>query len=133
SSLAENPPAAFRVGVGALICFRLARMAGRSQSWSYASRGLFRRLPAWVRAIIVVLLVFILLPYVLTPLYAVAPPVSTLMLWRWVTGQRVERIFVPISNISPSLVRAVIAAEDGRFCSHHGLDLKGIQEAIADA
>jgi monofunctional biosynthetic peptidoglycan transglycosylase len=108
-------------------------MSERSQSWSYASRGLFRRLPAWARGIAVALLLLILLPYALTPLYAVVNPVSTLMLWRWVTGQRVEQTTVPISNISPALVRAVIAAEDGRFCSHHGLDLKGIQEAIADA
>lgn len=104
-----------------------------TQSWSYARRGLFRRLPGWAKAIITAILVLVLLPYALTPLYAVVNPVSTLMLWRWVTGQRVERIFVPLSNISPSLVRAVIAAEDGRFCSHHGLDFREIQNALEDA
>jgi monofunctional biosynthetic peptidoglycan transglycosylase len=34
-------------------------------------------------------------------------------------------------EISPALVRAVIAAEDARFCEHHGFDLDAIQKAMA--
>ena len=64
---------------------------------------------------------------------AYCAPASTPMLWRWVTAQRVERVYVPLSSISPSLVRAVIAAEDGRFCSHHGLDLAEIKNAFQEA
>jgi hypothetical protein len=41
-----------------------------------------------LRAAIVVLGVFVLLPYILVPLYRFVDPVSTLMLWRWATGQR---------------------------------------------
>ena len=52
-------------------------------------------------------------------------PVSTLMIWRWVTGEPVTRIYVPLSRISPTLPLAVIIAEDGRFCGHHGVDLAG--------
>src|SRR5690606_31986711 len=33
--------------------------------------------------------------------YRVLPPVSTLMLGRWLTLQPVERIYVPLSDISP--------------------------------
>ena len=44
-----------------------------------------------------VLLVLALIPVVLVPLYWLVPPVSTLMLWRWVTLQRVERVWTPIS------------------------------------
>ena len=75
----------------------------------------------------------LLLPYLITPLYAVIDPVSTSMLWRRLTGARVERQYVPIARISPSLSLAVIVAEDGRFCSHHGVDLAELREAFAEA
>jgi len=52
------------------------------------------------------------------------------MLWRWVTGQRVERIVTPISQISPALVLAVIVAEDGSFCHNRGIDLGAMREAL---
>jgi monofunctional biosynthetic peptidoglycan transglycosylase len=80
-----------------------------------------------------VLVIIALIPVVLTPLYLVVPPVSTLMLWRYLTFQRVERHWVPISDISPALVRAVIAGEDGRFCSHWGVDWREVQNALDDA
>ncbi len=37
--------------------------------------------------------------------------------------------FVPLSQISPNLQHAVIAAEDGRFYQHHGFDWQAIQKA----
>jgi monofunctional biosynthetic peptidoglycan transglycosylase len=55
------------------------------------------------------------------------------MLWRRMTGQRVERIYVPLARISSSLPLAVITAEDGRFCEHNGVDLAGIRDAINEA
>lgn len=73
-----------------------------------------------------------LIPAILVPLYAFIPPVSTLMLWRWVTFQRVERIWTPLSQISPHVVRMVIAGEDGRYCSHHGVDWRELQSVIDD-
>jgi len=86
-----------------------------------------------LRIVALVLLVVLLLPYLITPLYAVIDPVSTSMLWRRLTGARLERQYVPIARISPSLSLAVIVAEDGRFCSHHGVDLAELQEAFAEA
>jgi monofunctional glycosyltransferase len=74
----------------------------------------------------------LLLPYLLTFVYAVVEPVSTVMAWRRLTGQRVERIYVPINRVAPSLTLAVVIAEDGRFCGHYGIDLKEIQDALAD-
>src|SRR5262249_32747347 len=71
--------------------------------------------------------------YLITPLYAVIDPVSTVMLWRRLSGARVERQYVPIARISPTLPPAVIIAEDGRFCSHHGIDLTEIREAINES
>jgi monofunctional biosynthetic peptidoglycan transglycosylase len=78
-------------------------------------------------------LALLLLPYALTPLYAVVQPVSTLMLWRRITGERVEHQYVPLARISPALSLAVIIAEDGRFCGHYGVDFHEIREAINDA
>ena len=40
--------------------------------------------------------------------------------------------FVPLSQISPDLQHAVIAAEDGRFYQHHGFDWQAIQIAAED-
>jgi monofunctional glycosyltransferase len=75
----------------------------------------------------------LLLPYLLTLLYSVVNPVSTVMLWRTLTGQRIERIYQPINRIAPALPLAVVIAEDGRFCSHHGVDFTEINNAIEDA
>jgi monofunctional glycosyltransferase len=38
--------------------------------------------------------------------------------------------FVPYDRISPYLRRAVLVAEDDSFYEHHGVDVKGMQEAI---
>ncbi len=38
--------------------------------------------------------------------------------------------FVPLARISPDLQHAVIAAEDGRFFQHHGIDWKEVQKVI---
>jgi monofunctional biosynthetic peptidoglycan transglycosylase len=94
------------------------------------------RLPRIARPLRVVLfavLGLILLPYVLTPLYAAVEPVSTMMIWRRLVGEPVIRTYVPLSRISPSLQLAVIIAEDGRFCELYGVDFQGLQAALDDA
>src|SRR5471032_757823 len=78
-------------------------------------------------------LVLLALPYALTLVYAAVDPISTVMLWRRINGERVERQYVPLARISPALALAVIIAEDGRFCSHHGVDFQELRGAIADA
>jgi monofunctional biosynthetic peptidoglycan transglycosylase len=40
--------------------------------------------------------------------------------------------FVPLSNISPDLQHAVVAAEDGRFRRHHGFDWIEMQKVLED-
>jgi monofunctional biosynthetic peptidoglycan transglycosylase len=70
---------------------------------------------------------------VLVTVYAFVPPVSTLMLWRWITGQNVERTWRPIEAVSPNLVHAVVVSEDARLCSHSGVDWTEVRDAIADA
>ncbi len=85
----------------------------------------------WAVAIVGVVLAG--LPYAIAPLYAVGRPVSTVMIWRWLTGARVVRDWVPLSGVDPDLAKSVIVAEDGRFCSHYGVDFTEIQDAIQDA
>src|SRR5256885_7578530 len=86
-----------------------------------------------LRGIVIAILVVLLLPYVIAPFYRAVDPVSTLMLWRRITGARVERTWTPLSAIAPALPRAVMAAEDARFCTHHGVDLGELRAAIEDA
>jgi len=74
--------------------------------------------------------VLALIPYAIAPLYRFGNPVSTPMLWRYLTGQHVERSFVPLSQISPTVPITVIVAEDGSFCINHGIDLGAMREAI---
>src|SRR5580693_3135550 len=72
----------------------------------------------------------LLIPYFIAPFYRWIDPVSTPMLWRWATGQRVERIFVPLRRIAPALPLTVILAEDASFCHNPGIDLSAIREAL---
>lgn len=54
------------------------------------------------------------------------------MVLRWIQGDGWRRDWVPIEAISPNLSRAVLAAEDNRFCRHWGYDLVELRQAIAD-
>lgn len=65
-------------------------------------------------------------------LQTVIHPVSTLMLGRWLTGQPVDRRWVPLSAISPRLVASVILSEDGQFCHEHGIDVSALREVIGN-
>lgn len=65
--------------------------------------------------------------------YITVPPVSTLMLARWIKGEPTTRIYVPLKEISPNLRGAVIASEDSLFCRHHGVDWSALQEVLDEA
>lgn len=43
---------------------------------------------------------------------------------------RLERGWVPIDEISPKMVRAVIASEDNLFLDHYGFDIEGMKKAF---
>jgi monofunctional biosynthetic peptidoglycan transglycosylase len=83
--------------------------------------------------VVLAVVAVLLLPYLLTPLYRVVDPVSTLMLARWAVGRRVERIPVPLDRVAAVMARTVLASEDGRFCYHYGVDLAELKEAMMDA
>lgn len=66
----------------------------------------------------------------------VNPPVTFLMLKRLkeqaVAHERLkmDRHWVPIGQISPNLVNAVIASEDNNFIHHYGFDMEAISDAL---
>lgn len=68
--------------------------------------------------------------------YVVRPPFTPLMILR--SLQKIDNFQlpiwkhkrVPIENISPYMVYAVIAAEDNKFVNHFGFDVTALQEAI---
>ena len=84
--------------------------------------------PVWL-----ILLILIASPLVLVPLYAfVNPPVTTVMLLKALGGAGIDKAWADLRDISPRLVRAVIASEDQRFCTHHGIDWVEVQNALDD-
>ena len=44
--------------------------------------------------------------------------------------KRVSQVWVPVSKISPYLLKAVLIAEDDKFWSHEGFDYEAIQKAV---
>ena len=78
--------------------------------------------------------VLILLASIVLPcIYRFAgPPGTWTMLQRWRAGASISWSPVSIEHVSPSLIRAVIAAEDARFCSHSGFDFKEIRTAVQE-
>ncbi len=86
-----------------------------------------------IRVVVLVVLGLVLLPYVLTPIYSAGQPVSTLMIGRFLSGEPVTRKWVDIDAIAPALPRSVVAAEDAKFCFHHGIDWDSVQDILEDA
>ena len=73
--------------------------------------------------------------FVAVHLYAAAliflpVPGTILMVQRAAGGETIRRNLTPLEDMSPHLVSAVIAAEDTRFCGHHGIDPEAIEKAI---
>jgi monofunctional biosynthetic peptidoglycan transglycosylase len=96
-------------------------------------RRKLRHKPRLLRGAFFAVVAVLLAPYVVTPFYTYGEPVSTVMLWRRLTGQPVERRYVPLSKVSPALALSVLTAEDARFCDHYGIDFTELGNAIADA
>ena len=67
----------------------------------------------------------------LVALYAVARPVSTLMLARTIEGKSYQRIYAPLKTIAPAALAAMIASEDANFCDNDGVDWGALREVIS--
>ena len=75
-------------------------------------------------------LVFVL-PAVVVCVYRFAPPPATpLMLIRAAEGAGFDYRWRGLDDVSPTLVQALVAAEDARFCAHEGFDLEAIEKAM---
>ncbi len=88
----------------------------------------------WLRRIGLVIVALVALPYLIVPLYAfVNPPITLVMLQNALTeGGGIHKIWVDLKDVSPNLIRAVVASEDARFCSHHGIDWVEVQNALEE-
>lgn len=82
-------------------------------------------------------IVFVAVTLFFTLLYKfVNPPLTPLMAQRFVEQifdeekeVRFKRDYVPIEDISPNLINAVVASEDGKFMQHSGFDLEELERS----
>ena len=82
----------------------------------------------WLKRALVVIIAW---PLVMTLVYGVVPvPFSNLMIFRLFKGNGLSKDWVSFSEMSKQLPRAVLASEDQRFCSHHGVDWIEFQDAM---
>ena len=80
-----------------------------------------------------IMLIVLLGPAALIALYRfVPPPASALMVIRASEGEATRQEWVALDQIAPALGRAVIAAEDQKFCRHLGFDREALREAWQD-
>ncbi|HLH12015.1 MAG TPA: monofunctional biosynthetic peptidoglycan transglycosylase [Methylovirgula sp.] len=92
--------------------------------------GVFGALGAVVRWGLRLVLAFLLLVLGLMIAYRFVTPVSTLMLIRSLTGEKVVRDYEPLDKFSPNLRAAVLMSEDAHFCRHHGVDWGAMREVL---
>lgn len=61
----------------------------------------------------------------------VPPPVTPLMLVRWVQGYGIAKEWVPYARTPPALTRALIASEDNLFCAEtFGIDVEALNGQV---
>ena len=99
-------------------------------------QGFLRSLVRWLITGVVALWLFAVL--VLVAARWIDPPTTAVHIERhlqaWIrrAPYRERYEFIPLSQISPELQHAVVAAEDARFYQHHGFDWHQIQIAAED-
>ncbi len=91
-------------------------------------RGWLRRLAGWIFKAVLLFLVGSLL-WVFLYKY-VNPPITFTQLGDVMGGQGARREWMAIERIDRDMVRAAIAGEDGKFCSHDGFDRQAIEAAM---
>jgi monofunctional biosynthetic peptidoglycan transglycosylase len=81
-----------------------------------------------LRILVLTLVGFMGISFALVLVYRFVPvPVTATML---LDEHGVTKDWEPLSRIDRNMVSAVIAGEDGKFCSHAGFDREAIEEAI---
>ena len=80
-----------------------------------------------------VLVLFIILPILLTLVYRYLPvPVTPLMVIRLVQGESLNKHWQPAERIAHSLKASVIASEDNKFCQHSGFDWDAFADVASE-
>jgi len=83
---------------------------------------------ALLRFLVLAVVWFIGISLALVIVYRFVPvPVTATML---MDEHGMTKTWTPLSRIDRNMVSAVIAGEDGKFCSHNGFDREAIEEAI---
>jgi monofunctional biosynthetic peptidoglycan transglycosylase len=99
--------------------------------------GLLRRLAGWTLAFLAGL--HLVLAFALVCLRFVDPPTTGVQIQRHIASvlnharYQKRQTFEPLSRISPDLQHAVIAAEDGRFYEHGGIDWKQVRKVAEES
>jgi monofunctional biosynthetic peptidoglycan transglycosylase len=102
-------------------------MATRARSRPKARTRSFRPF----RFLIKTVLGLILFSVIWVALYRFVPPPFTFtMLGDVLAGRSVNKDWMSLSRIDRDMARAAIAAEDSKFCSHHGFDVDAIGAAM---
>ncbi len=97
-------------------------------------RGTNKLARRFIRRVVLAMVMIIITPVVLLPVYSlVNPPITTVMIANRIAGASIIKVWRPIEAVSPHLVRAVIVAEDARFCAHLGIDWRQVEEVLSDA
>ena len=114
----------------------MAKRLSRSRKEG-SSKKAFRRGLKLVLKLFCLLLIFTILQVLI--LKMVNPPMTTAMAFQWVKiklgmddGPMPRYQWRPLKKISAHLIRAVLAAEDQRFLTHHGFDFIEMNEALQD-
>jgi monofunctional biosynthetic peptidoglycan transglycosylase len=91
-------------------------------------RPFLRRLIGWIVKLILAFLILSIL-WVLAYRF-INPPTTITMVGDVIAGRGAHKEWMPIGQIDRDMVRAAIAAEDSKFCSHHGFDFDAIEDAM---
>ena len=86
------------------------------------------RIVGWIVKLILAFLIISVL-WVLVYRF-VNPPTTVTMIGDIVAGRGAHRDWMPVGQIDRDMVRAAIAAEDSKFCTHHGFDVEAIEDAM---
>ena len=86
------------------------------------------RLAGWIAKLVIGFLLLSVL-WVLAYRF-IPPPITITMIGDVFAGRGLHKDWMPIREMDRDMVRAAIAAEDSKFCSHNGFDFEAIEDAM---
>src|SRR4051794_13735554 len=92
------------------------------------TRSLIGRILGWIVKLVVAFFLISIL-WVLAYRF-INPPITFTMIGDIFAGRGAARDWMPVDRIDRDMVRASIAAEDSKFCTHRGFDFEAIEDAM---